>query len=43
MNFRYTLKVFYCCWIQGAEVLDEFFFADDMAKGAPTEEDAKKV
>ena len=25
------------------EVLDEFLFADDMAKGAPTEEKCKKV
>ena len=26
-----------------AEVLDEFLFADDMAKGAPTEEKMQKV
>ena len=47
--FRYSFdgKLFNLRWLQAkskvqTEVLDEFLFADDMAKGAPTEEKMQK-
>ena len=42
IRYRFSGKLFKLRWFQAkskvqAEVLDEFLFADDMAKGAPTE------
>ena len=48
IRYRFDGKLFYLRRLQAkskvqTEVLDEFLFADDMAKGAPTEEKMQKV
>ena len=47
ISYRFEGKLFNLRWLQAkfklqTEVLNEFLFADDIAKGAPTEENMQK-